>query len=109
MDASRVEQILKMLGFSVVEQSTSGETISFKVGADAGALVPAVSIDRSTGVLDGEFAERIAKLDLAYAAYEREADEVAYWAPEMRARWLASVVAQSGLSADEFRKFTSRK
>lgn len=109
MDASRVEQILKMLGFPVVAQSTSGDVVSFKVGTEASALVPAASIDLSSGVLDGEYAERITKLDAAYAIYEREADEVSYWTPDMRARWLASVAAASGLSAEEFGRFMSRK
>lgn len=109
MNSVEVRNLLKNLGFFYIEEVDRHARILFRAGHVSDALFDVVEMDKSSGGLEGRYADLIERVHRTLIRYQDEADHAAFLSPELRKAWLDELSSEAGLTPTELHSIATAK
>lgn len=107
LDCSKIEDVLKRVGFFHVQTVDRGAVLEFHAGHIPNALFWVLTWDKATDTLSGPYADFVDRVAAVIARYSAESDDVIMLPVAARQAWIANLASQAGLTTDELKRITS--
>lgn len=105
MNAEKVKDALRRLGFYYVESVAENGHMVFYAGHVGSMRAPVVVMSNDELELAGPYAELIKRLLSAFDRYQSESQDIIIMRPEDRANWIRELAEQAGVTSIQFADF----